>query len=51
MSVLTLAWRKSDAVKLEIAARLRREPTLSTKAIAARVHLGNAKTANRSLHR
>ena len=43
--------RKSDAVKLEIAARLRRETTLSTKAIAARVHLGSAKTANRSLHR
>jgi hypothetical protein len=46
-----LARRKSDAVKLEIAARLRRETTLSTKAIAARVHLGSAKTANRSLHR
>ena len=36
-----LARRKSDAVKLEIAAPLRRETTLSTKAIAGRVHLGN----------
>ena len=42
--------RKSDIIKLEIAARLRRETTLSTKAIAARVHLGSAKAANRSLH-
>ena len=41
---------KNDAVKLEIAARLRRETTLSTKAIAARVHLGSTKAANRSLH-
>jgi REP element-mobilizing transposase RayT len=29
---------------------LRRETTLSTKAIAARVHLGSSKAANRSLH-
>ena len=36
--------------KLEMAARLRRETTLSTKAIAARVHLGSSKAANRSLH-
>ena len=41
---------KNDAVKLEIAARLRRETTLSTKAIAGRVHLGSSKAANRSLH-
>ena len=41
---------KNDAVKLEIAARLRRETTLSTKAIAARVRLGSSKAANRSLH-
>ena len=41
---------KNDAAKLEIAARLRRETTLSTKAIAARVHLGSSKAANRSLH-
>ena len=46
-----LARRKSDAVKPAIAARLRRETTLSTKAIAARVHLGSAKAANRSLRR
>ena len=45
-----LARRKSDAVTLEMAARLRRETTLSTKAIAARVHLGSAKAANRCLH-
>ena len=45
-----LARPKNDAVKLEIAARLRRETTLSTKAIAARVRLGSSKAANRSLH-
>jgi transcriptional regulator GlxA family with amidase domain len=45
------AGRKSDPLKLEITARLRRETTLSLKAIAARVHLGNSKAANRSLHR
>ena len=42
--------RKNDAGKLALAARLRRETTLSTKAIAARVHLGSSKAANRSLH-
>ncbi len=36
--------------KLEIAARLRRETTLSIKAIAARVHLGSSKAANANLH-
>jgi len=41
---------KSDAMKLEIAARLRRETTLPTKAIAARMHLGSSKAANRNLH-
>ena len=46
-----LARRKSDPVKLGIAARLRRETTLSIKAIAARVHLGSSKAAIRSLHR
>ena len=46
-----LCRRRNDAVKLEIAARLRRETTLSIKAIAARVHLGSSKAANRSLHR
>jgi hypothetical protein len=46
-----VARRKNDAVKLEIAARLRRETTLPTKAIAARMHLGSSKAANRSLYR
>ena len=45
------ARRKNDAVKLELAARLRRETTLSTKTIAARMHLGSSKAANRSWHR
>jgi hypothetical protein len=45
-----LARRKNDAIKQEIAARLRRVTTLSTKAIAARVHLGSSKAANRSWH-
>jgi hypothetical protein len=51
-------WQETDLLvrpenstfKLEIAARLRRETTLSTKAIAARVHLGSSKAANQSLH-
>jgi hypothetical protein len=45
-----LTRRKSDPEKLEIAARLRRETTLSLKAIAARVPLSTSKAANRSLH-
>ena len=45
-----LARRKSDAVTLDMAARLRRETTLSTKLIAARMHPGSSKAANRSLH-
>jgi hypothetical protein len=53
-----LGWReedlasrpKNDPLKLELAARLRRETTLSIKAIAARVHLGTSKTANAKLH-
>ena len=45
-----LARGKSDPVKLDIAARLRRATTLSIKAIAARLHLGSSKAANRSLH-
>jgi len=53
-----LGWReedlagraKNDPLKLEIAARLRRETTLSIKSIAARVHLGTSKTANAKLH-
>lgn len=43
--------RKTSAEKLELAARLRRETTLSVKWIAARVHLGTSKSANRNLHR
>jgi putative transposase len=42
--------RKNDPGKLEIAARLRGETTLSIKAIAARVHLGSSKAANAKLH-
>jgi len=41
---------KSDADKLEIAARLRRETTMSIKSIAARVQLGTSKAANVKLH-
>ena len=44
------ARRKSDAAKLAIAARLRRERTLSIKAIAARVRLGKFKSANARRH-
>jgi hypothetical protein len=43
--------RKNDPDKLEIAARLRRETTLTIKAIAARVSLGSSKAANAKLHR
>jgi hypothetical protein len=43
--------RKNDPTKLEIAARLRRETTLSVKEIAARAHLGTSKTANTKLHK
>src|SRR5439155_832819 len=41
--------RKSDPAKLAIAARLRKETTLSIKSIAARVHLGTSKSANARL--
>ena len=44
-----LARRKHDAVKLEIAARLKGETTLSTKAIATRVHLGSSKAGKSEL--
>jgi len=44
------ARRKSDPGKLALAARLRRETTLSLRAIAARVHLGTSKSANARLH-
>jgi hypothetical protein len=43
--------RKNDPLKLEIAARLRRETTLPLKAIAQRVKLGISKAANARLHR
>lgn len=42
---------KNDPDKLAIAMRLRRETTLSIKAIAARVELGTYNTANARLHR
>jgi hypothetical protein len=44
------ARRKGDPDKMAIAARLRKETTLSIKAIAARVHLGSSKSANARLH-
>jgi putative transposase len=42
--------RKSDPDKLALATRLRRETTLSIKAIAQRLHLGTSKSANIRLH-
>lgn len=42
--------RKSDPAKLAIAARLRKETTLTIKSIAARVHLGTSRSANARLH-
>jgi hypothetical protein len=44
------ARRKSDPDKLALAARLRRETTLTLRAIAARVQLGTSKSANARLH-
>jgi REP element-mobilizing transposase RayT len=43
--------RKNDPGKLGMAARLRRETTLSLKEIAQRVGLGSSKSANATLHR
>jgi len=43
--------RKSDARKLAVAARLRRETTLPIKTIAALLHLGTSKSANATIHR
>lgn len=40
-----VARRRNDPAKLELAARLRRETTLTIKAIAARVQLGSSKAA------
>ena len=42
--------RKNDPAKLAIGARLRRETTLTLKAIAQRAHLGTSKSANSTLH-
>mgnify|MGYP001571865404 CR=1 FL=1 len=42
--------RKNDPDKMAIAVRMRRETTLSIRAIAARVHLGTSNTANARLH-
>ena len=42
--------RKNDPDKLEIAARLRRETTLSVQDIATRTHLRTSKGANRNLY-
>jgi hypothetical protein len=44
------ARRKSDPDKLVIAARLRKETTLTIKSIAAKVHLGTSKSANARIH-
>jgi hypothetical protein len=41
---------KSDPAKLAIAIRLRKETTLSIKAIAARLVLGTSKSANSRFH-
>ena len=41
---------KSDPAKLQIAARLRRETTLTIKQIAGRLHLGTARSASVRLH-
>ena len=43
--------RKSDPAKLAIGARIRRETTLSIKAIASRVRLGASKGAHTNLHK
>jgi putative transposase len=42
--------RKNDLNKLAIAARLRKETTLTIKNIAAKVHLGTSKSANARIH-
>jgi hypothetical protein len=42
---------KSDPIKLALAARLRRETTLSIKQIADRLNLGKPKGAKSNLHR
>jgi hypothetical protein len=42
---------KSDPMKLAVAARLRRETTLSIKQIAGRLSLGKPKGAKSNLHK
>ncbi len=42
---------KSDPMKLALAARLRRETTLSIKQIAGRLNLGKPKGAKSNLHK
>jgi len=41
---------KSDAAKLNLAARLRRETTLTIRQIAERLHLGSWKSLNNKLY-
>ena len=43
--------RKNDPEKLSIAARLKRETTLTLKQIVSRTSLGTSKGANMTLHR
>ena len=42
--------RKNDVVKLAIAARLRRETTLTIREIARRLHMGSWKSLNNKLY-
>jgi len=44
------ARRKGDPAKLAIAARLRKETTLTIKSIAARLYLGTSRSAHVRLH-
>jgi hypothetical protein len=58
-SIRSIGWKesdlrqraKSDAGKLAVTARLRRETTLPIKRIAARLQLGSSKSANSNLYR
>ena len=42
--------RKGDPAKLELAARLRRETTLTIRQIAQRLHMGDWKSLNNKLY-
>ncbi len=42
--------RKNDPEKLAIAARLKKETTLTLRQVVSRVHLGSSKSANAKLH-